>query len=335
MFLKRIDRTRLAIPAHRARAREALPVVAFEPVHVEGCGGEDQAVAFVITKVNHDQPGLAEQCTFVEQACAASVRELVTARVGGILARYTVGKRVDKDVAAGGRATQNLLPPLVGGEGVNASAPRIGHLCDRRQRTDVRAEIAHHGVVARAPRLHCADSGPEIVAAARVAAQRIARLDQRGKFAGETLLVGAGAKHRRGEARMCTKAQHAPPEFADTVVAVDRTEPAQQVACLRDRAVRRRIEPAQRIRAPSAEFKRELGQFHLSNFWSAFGFQAPALWPQAITRTGAKAPGTTGALIGRSLRDAHDVESRETRIRIETRLARLPQIDDRAHAGQG
>ena len=44
-FLERLDRARVAVPAHLARAREALGKFALESLRIERRGGEDQAVA--------------------------------------------------------------------------------------------------------------------------------------------------------------------------------------------------------------------------------------------------------------------------------------------------
>ena len=65
--------------------------IALEQIRVERRCGEDQAVAFVVTQVDDDQPRLAIQRAFVEQSRAATVCELVAAGVAGVLARDAIG----------------------------------------------------------------------------------------------------------------------------------------------------------------------------------------------------------------------------------------------------
>ena len=128
--------------------------------------------------------------------------------------------------------------------------------------------------------------------------------------------------HHRGETRMHSRIEYAPAECGDAAFAIERAERVEQIACLRQRTGRRRIEPAQCARSPRREFKRQLRKFHLCDFGRAIGVEPPALRPEAIPVAGTESTGAASALIGRCLRDRDRFQARETGIRIETRFAR-------------
>ena len=98
-LLERIDRARVAIPAHDRAVGEAMREIALEQIRIERRGGLDQAVALVVAQIDDDQPRLAVQRAVVAQARAAAVRELVAARVRRVLARDAVGIGVQEQVA--------------------------------------------------------------------------------------------------------------------------------------------------------------------------------------------------------------------------------------------
>lgn len=102
-LLEHLDGAVVAIPAHRAHRGECLRKVASQQAVVEWRGGQDQAVTFVETQIDDDQPRFAKQRTFIEQAGTAAVGQLVATGISAVLFRDAIGEGVDQDVACGGR----------------------------------------------------------------------------------------------------------------------------------------------------------------------------------------------------------------------------------------
>jgi hypothetical protein len=148
-------------------------------------------------------------------------------------------------------------------------------LLDCRERTgigaDVRAARAPSRGTPAAPR----DAGGNR-RCVRLAAQRIARLDQGEQIAGQRALTRRRAQHGGCQARRRAGGEDRAAEFGQAAVAIGRAELGQQFARAGQRAGRRRIEPAQVGRAPRVEIERQCGQFHLCNFRAPRGFESLA-----------------------------------------------------------
>jgi hypothetical protein len=205
----------------------------------------------------------------------------------------------------------------------------FGRLIDRR-------ECAAAGGHRRASGAECRQRLPArrpVVAA--IALQRIARFDQRGQIAGECLFVGVGCRqqHRR-QTRVRAEREQLSAEGGDVTGCVQRVQSLQQFLRSGHGAARRSVNKAQRAVAPGGKFQAERGQLGLGDFRRAHRFESLRLRPQSITESFRHAAGTAGALIGGGLRNVYCFQSRKTGVRIKTRFAREPRVDDRAHAGQ-
>ena len=210
-----------------------------------------------------------------------------------------------------------------------ASPPLLGCRIDRGQRGAI--GIGGNTTVAeRRQRL------PALGQRIAARAQRIARFDQGGEVAGQrdARRRVAHQQHRR-QPRMRAQRQHAPAARGDRAGRVERIEPLQQVAAGGECAGRRRINEAQGVAAPGREFQRQRGQFDLGDFRPALRFQPLRLRPQPIRPAFGDTAGTTGALLGRGLRNRDHVQPRKPAVRIEARLTREAAVDHHAHAGQG
>ena len=60
LFVERLHRVAIVVPAQRALTHELLRVVAFQHPKLQWRGGEDQAVACLEAHVQRDQPWLAQ-----------------------------------------------------------------------------------------------------------------------------------------------------------------------------------------------------------------------------------------------------------------------------------
>ena len=167
----------------------------------------------------------------------------------------------------------------------------------------------HAPVAKRGQRLPA--RGQRIGAQPALRTQRVARFDQRGEIAGQRAFAEVVRRQQhRGQARMRAEREHAAAERRDRV-AIECAEPAQQVARRRQRAGWRRIDEAQVGIAPRGEFQRQRGQFDLRDLGPPLRLQSLRRRPQAIRPAAGDTAGAAGALVGRGLRDADDVEPRE------------------------
>ena len=114
----------------------------------------------------------------------------------------------------------------------------------------------------------------------------------------------------------------------------------EQCARLVDRSLRRRIEEGElcRIaRAPLRQIEHEGRQIGRQNFRPRIGLQRAGLRlvPQPVADTRLGAAGAAAALVGGGARHAHGFQPCEADVRLVTRHARKPAVDDDAHALDG
>ena len=195
LFVIGFHAARLAIECKAAAAAEVAGKCAFEQIHIHRRCALDQTVAFVEADLGNHDPGLAEQCRLMQQLRTAAIGQLIAARVGWVLARDAIRIGEGQNIADIVRADFCLTRVV----DAQTPAPLFGRLIDAGQPLTIRAIMP--GAPA-AQRLQCRDAGAQIVAAPRLTAHRIARLDQRRNIAGQALQRCRRAPHRIGQTRM-------------------------------------------------------------------------------------------------------------------------------------
>ena len=314
------------IPDRRFALEEAFGEIGTQACLVHWCSAQQQRIpARLVAQFAGHQPGLAAQGAVFEQARAAAVGQLVAQRVGRMPGRDPVGKGVGEQVAQFVRLDVRRRRGLA----AQAPAPLPGRRVDRRQRRT--AGVGRHAATAEG-----GQRTPAFGQRVAAAAQRIAGLDQRGQVGRQRLLPwGTRRQQHRRQPRMGAQGEHAPALGGGAAAGGQCPKPLQQFARGGQRPGRRRIDEAQALAAPGRQFQRQPGQFDLGDLRPALRLQPLRLRPQPPGPAFGHAPGTAGALVGRSLGDGHHVQPRETAVGIEARLARQAAVDHHAHAGQG
>ena len=204
---------------------------------IERCGALDQAVAVLETQFADHQPGFAVQQRVVVQAGTATIRQLVAPRLRrihlGDAIRIGKGEQVAElmmRIEARDRIALQMQP----------APPLLRGLVDQSQG----AAIGGVDATPAAEVVQCVQAITQVFRAPRLAAQRIAAVEQGGDIARQCAFVAARAHQQVGDAWMRAEREQLLAMRGDAAVAVEGIQRLQQRHGCGLRSRRRCVEQA-------------------------------------------------------------------------------------------
>jgi hypothetical protein len=166
--------------------------------------------------------------------------------------------------------------------------------------------------------------------------QRVALLQDRGDIGRQCCRLGGFRRqHHCREPRMRAELRHAPAEWRNAALAVQRTQLAEECGGCRERAGGRRVGKGEigRRGAPGGAIEGEAGELRFQDLRPVELGQAAMqrLGPEPDRHPRSLAPGAAGALGGGGTADAGGDEARQPHARIGARRAAEAAIHDDAH----
>ena len=321
--------------SNRCAVLDERSEIGFQRGARQRCGQSDQRLALASVEIRDDEElGLRDALRFRQARSASACQQITTAGAARLrdAIRIREGEQpADVGVRLRGAGPRSARIELALENFYAAQRPLPGATVDTNVCGDVRIVDA-----SAAQRF---DAQAQIgVAAAAAPAQQVALAQYRRNLQCEALQSELGAAHDHvGQSRMGSQPCQRTTVRRDPAVRIDRIERAQQVARLRERCSRRRIEPAQAAwidDTPLGQVERDRREIRFENLRRGVRGQRSVLTlrPQAIAHARAETAGTAASLIGGRARDPHSLQAAHSSCRIEARATCESGIDDDANA---